>query len=358
MDHPIRVALDARWAQKPQNGGVARGIRSLVPRLAGKVDFLALIDPRWGPLDLDVPTVPLTMPLTSRAMVWLHLRLPFALRDFPGIFHSPFNLLPLWMPIPSVVTIHDISFETHPHLFPTAKARAFSLNARWAARRSGCVTTVSQWAREQILDRYRIDEERVQVVPNGVEPEFHPLTPEDAEPWARVRRVRKITEPYVVALGGAARRGLDIALGAWRLMRADGLPHSFVALDDEGPPEPGVTWVPRPSQRELQLTLAGADLLLYPTETESFGMPALEAAACGTPPLCPRVGALPEILGNAAVWCERNSEALSSAAIRLLRGSDSRAAYAQSGRQLAAHWTWDKAAEHLLRVYTRASNAA
>jgi glycosyltransferase involved in cell wall biosynthesis len=291
-------------------------------------------------------------------MMWLHLRLPFALRGFPGIFHSPFNLLPLWTPIPSVVTVHDISFETHPHLFPTGKARAFSLNARWAARHATCLTTVSGWARDQILDRYRISPDRVHIVPNGVEPDFRPLGSDDDAAWDEIRRLRGIAQPYVVAFGGASRRGLDIALAAWRRIRAEGLPHSFIALDDDGPPEPGVTWVPRPPQTDLRLILAGADCLLYPTETESFGMPALEAAACGTPPICPRVAALPEVLDDAAIWCDRDTEALAGAATDLLSDPQRLATFAERGRQAASRWTWDEAASRLLSVYEIAAGTS
>lgn len=355
---PIRVALDARWAQAKQRGGVARGIRSLIPRLVDDVDYLALVNSDWGPLGIDVPAITIDMPIVKRSMAWLHLRLPFALRDFPGIFHSPFNLLPLWMPIPSVVTIHDISFATHPHLFPFGKARAYNTNAAWSTRRATCITAVSEWARDQIMDRYRVPAERMHVVPNGVEPTFRPMDDSDEAAWQEVIRRRGIQTPFVVAFGGAGRRGLPIALDAWRKLSRRDLQQTFVALDEDGPPEPGVTWVPNPTESELRLVLAGADLLLYPTETESFGMPALEAAACGTPSICPPVGALPEVMGDAAVWCEREAGAMAESADALLRDRHRLTDHMNRGIALRSKWTWDQAASRLLSVYRTAAGSS
>jgi glycosyltransferase involved in cell wall biosynthesis len=319
------------------------------------VEFTAFINSHWGPLDFDVATRTLAFPISKRSMLWLHLRLPFAMRDFPGIFHSPFNLLPVWMPIPAVVTIHDISFATHPQLFPFGKAPAYNANAAWATRKASHITTVSEWAREQIVERYKVSPERVHVVPNGVEPEFRPMDESDEQDWQAVTTRRGIRAPFVVAFGGAARRGLAVAIDAWRTLSRRGLPHSLVVLDQDGRPEPGMTWVTRPSDTELRLVLAGADLLLYPTETESFGMPALEAAACGTPAVCPRVGALPEVMGDAAAWCERDAEAIADTAEDLLRDPDRLAGYAERGTRLPSMWTWDEAASRLLSVYRSAA---
>jgi glycosyltransferase involved in cell wall biosynthesis len=301
-----------------------------------------------------VPTIELAFPVKAPALLWLHLRLPAALRSFDGIFHDPFNFMPFFTPIPSVVTVHDLSFETHPHLFGRTKAYAFRANARWAVRRATCITTVSEWSRQEIIERYGVSPDRVHLVPNGVEPTFRPLDEGDLPEAEERLKSLGIGAPYVVAFGGL-RRGVAIAVAAWRLLRRKGYPHGLVLIDGEGPVGEGITWVQAPAQADLKLMLAGATLLLYPTETESFGMPALEAAASGTVPLGPAVGALPEVLGDAAVWCDRTPESLAEAADRLLSDARTLAVHRDRGLEMAKRWTWDLAAERLLDVYARAA---
>jgi glycosyltransferase involved in cell wall biosynthesis len=225
------------------------------------------------------------------------------------------------------------------------------MNARWSVGHAASITTVSEWSRAQILDVYDLRSDQVHIVPNGVEPEFRPLAGGDLRQWERLLDRVQIGAPYLVAFGGAPRRGTEIALAAWRILRSRGYPHELVILDDDGPTEPGLSWFTRPSHEELRLMLAGGDLLLYPTETESFGLPGLEAAACGTPPVCPRVGALPEVLGDAAVWCEREAESVAEVAGSVLGDASALATFRESGRACAAKWTWDAAAERLLSVY-------
>jgi glycosyltransferase involved in cell wall biosynthesis len=348
----MRVAIDARWAQTGQYGGVARAIRSIVPRLADRVEFTAIVDSRWGPVDLgvDVPTIAVTLPVRAPALTWLNLRLPFVLRSFDGIFYEPFNFLPMIRTIPSVVTIHDLSFETHPHLFPGAKAQVYRAQARAAARRAAHVTTVTEWSRNDIIERYGVDPARIHVVPNGVEPAFRPLDSRGADDLQRRAGTLGITLPYVLAFGGT-RRGTPMAIEAWRRLRREGHAESLVIVDEAGPTEPGLARVMRPAQADLRLLVAGATLLLYPTETESFGMPALECAASGTPVVAPPVGALPEVLDDAAAWCERNATSLADVAGTLLSDPDRLAHHSARGIEVAKGWTWDEAARRLFDVY-------
>jgi glycosyltransferase involved in cell wall biosynthesis len=330
----------------------------LIAKLADRVDFLALVDPSWGPLDLDVPTMPLRTRPRAPALVWLNTQAPRALRDYPGVFHTPFNFVPLLCPRPSIASIPDISYVTHAHLFSKAKARAFRFHARWAIKHSRIVTTVSEWSRSQILSTYALDPNRVEIVANGVGPEFRPLTEDDRAAWENMLIRLDVRPPYLVAFGGAARRGIEIAISAWSILRREGFEQQLVVIGEDGPSESGLTRVNRPSQAELRLILAGGDLLLYPTETESFGMPGLEAAASGTPPVCPRVGALPEVLGNSAAWCDRNDRSLAHAAADVLTDSARSEELRREGIQRATLWSWEGAAEQLLSVYNRVLDGA
>src|SRR5258708_32027539 len=176
-----RVALDARTMQQEPLGGIGRGLANLIPLLEKDVDLVLLLDNRRPGIGLDVPKQQVRMPLTAKRVAWLQLAAPNWLRGFPGIFHSPFNGLPYCQPVPMVVTIHDISFVTHPQCFSASLLASFRAQARHAVKTARRILTVSEQARKAIIDFYRADTARILVAPNAVDPVFHPTSTEDRD---------------------------------------------------------------------------------------------------------------------------------------------------------------------------------
>lgn len=346
-----RVAVDLRWSQGAAQGGVGRGLLSLVPRMTDEIEIVGFADPRLGELPLDIEIRWLDLPVRAPAAVWLEVCVPRALREFRGVFHSPFYLLPQIRPVPSLVTLHDITFESHRHLLPGAKGWFWRHRARYASRVADLVVTVSEWSRSEIIERYQVDPERVLVVPDGVEATFVPLTPADDDPLGECLHRFEIRRPYIMTIGGAPRRGAAIAIDAWRALRRMGFDHDLAVLGEPGPDDVGITRLSKLSDDDYRLLLAGADVLLYPTEVEGFGLPGLEAAACGTPPVCPRVGALPEVLQDGAVWCERDPLSVAEAAASVLSDDPRRESICAAGFRAASRWSWDTAAERLMSAY-------
>lgn len=345
------VAFDVRWAQGESRGGVARGVLSLLRRLGKRLRVIGLADPRRGALaDLDVEIRWLGLPFGSPAVAWLETVVPLALRNFDGIFHSPFYMLPRFCPVAGVVTMHDVSFETHRHLFSASKGALFRAKAKSAAKRAARIIAVSEWVRGQIVELYGVPAERVSLVQNGVEPAFQPLRDADRERFACLLGAVGITRPYLATMGGAARRGAAIAIDAWSELVRRGYPHQLLVFGEQGPPSHGIVRL-APNDDTYRLLLSGADLLLYPTEMEGFGLPGLEAAACGTPSVCAPIGPLPEVLGNAALWCDRDAAAIAAMADRALSDSSLMARHVRAGIERAAGFTWDKAADDLVCVY-------
>jgi glycosyltransferase involved in cell wall biosynthesis len=350
-----RVALDARTLQQQTLGGIGRALENIIPRLAGQVELTLLLDPRRPAITMEVPQVSLRMPLMSQGSPWLQFAAPRWLRGYDGVFHAPFNGLPYWQPVPMVVTIHDISFESHPEWFRPSRLVTFRAQARHAARTARRILTVSAQARTEIVDRYRVDPARVLVAPNAVDPVFRPWV--DGEEGQCLAVARISGRPYVVALGGAARRGTQVALEAWRAARVE-RPDLTMALVGDGPgaPEPGLVRLPLLSARDLARLFSGAAAFCYPTIYESFGLPALEAAACGCPVICARVGGLPEVLGDAAEWVNTlDAEAFGAALRKVVTEPAHAATLRRLGLRRAAEAPgWDVAAAAHVAAYRAA----
>jgi alpha-1,3-rhamnosyl/mannosyltransferase len=212
---------------------------------------------------------------------------------------------------------------------------------------------VSDHVRGRIVDRYGVSPERVLISPPGVPPLFRPDP--DPEDLAHVLDPLRVRPPYVVALGGTRRRGLDTALAAWRLLRAEGVDASLVVVGSERPsPGDGLVYAGPVDDRTWALLLAGAAAFCYPTSYEGFGMPALEAAASGTPIVCAPVGALPEVLGAAAAeWCDAVTPPAVAAGLASVLQDRLRAKELRdSGLEVArGRLGWERAAAVLVEVY-------
>jgi glycosyltransferase involved in cell wall biosynthesis len=348
------VAIDARRLQDAPLGGVGRALARVLPPLAGRQDLVLLTDARREPPASDLPTVALRPPGPLPEVVWLQGPARRWARRHPDhLFHGTFNALPAGLRGPGVVTIHDLSFEEHPEDFGAAKRRLFQQQARSAARRARTVITVSRFSAGQLRNRYGTPAHRLEVIPHAVDPGFGP---DHASELAR-RRPELADLDYVVALGGAARRGLEVAVDAWRAARDAGAAVDLVVVGGGAPPpEPGLHGLGRCDDATWAAVLAGARALVYPTRYEGFGLPALEAAARGTPVVGAAVASLPGGLGDAAAWAEAPTvEGIGARLGALLRDPAAAEDLREAGlARAAAAPSWDDVAEAHAAVYEAA----
>jgi glycosyltransferase involved in cell wall biosynthesis len=159
----------------------------------------------------------------------------------------------------------------------------------------------------------------------------------------------------VLALGGAPRRRLAVAVQAWLAARRAGADVELVVVGTERPltQTEGLRWIGVVDDSELAALLSRAEAFLYPTAYEGFGLPALEAAACATPTVCAPVGALPEVLGDAAEWSAgTDPEAVAEALLRICLHPERRAELGSRARRRALSGTsWSTAAHQTLAAY-------
>jgi glycosyltransferase involved in cell wall biosynthesis len=285
-------------------------------------------------------------------------RLPALLRGLDHqVYHCPFYAPPRRHRGPMVVTIHDLI-----HLeFPADHGLRHRLFYRWvvgpAARRAGAVLTVSRHSKEDIVRRLGVDPERVVVTPNGVDPAFRPLEPE-----ARREAPAGLGLPprYILGVGNPRpHKNLSALVEAWRLLRRqDPAAPALVLVGLERPGQAGAgadEAVVRPhlEDAELARAYAGAAAVCIPSAYEGFGLPALEALACGAPLVASNAASLPEVVGEAGLLVEPRARPLARALERVLAEPELRRRLRAAGPRQAARFTWAAAARRTLEVYRR-----
>ncbi len=290
-------------------------------------------------------------------------------RDRLDLFHATHYVLP---PLRSraVVTIHDIIHLLYPEFLPNRAALIYArVMIRRALVRADRIITVSYNSKRDLVDYFGIAPSRIEVIYNGVSPRFRPDVP--GEDRRRVAEKYGLARPYLLFLGGEKphknAQNVIRAFAEARRRRSD-LPHALVLAG----PTPGNTaridaliaaldvgrWIVRPgriAEDDLPGLFAGADLLLYPTLYEGFGLPVVEAMACGTPVLTSSTSALQEIAGGYAYLVDPlDVDAIARGIVLLTTDPKMRSDYVELGRKRARDFSWDKAAERTLEVYAEA----
>lgn len=351
----LRVAIDARVLQQSPLGGVGRMLSQQLPRAAQHVDFVLLTERKRPVPELDLPTVALGAPWAAPALLWLQSSVWRWLRSFDGIFHGSFYAVPFRCPVPTVVTLHDLSFEIGEIEMSPLKRVAWQRFARHAARSSPVVLTTSEFVVAELEALYGVDRSRVVLTPPASDPVFSPTA---AAHGATLAANRGLPPRFVATLGGTARRQPEVAIGAFLAARnALGLSQDELGLAVVGPewssPAGGVVHFGAATDEEWAAILAAAELFLYATRYEGYGMPAVEAIASSTPVVAAKVGALPEVLGDAAIWADRSDVDALAEALRLgLSSVELRRTVRDLGRsRLAILPSWDDSASSLVSAY-------
>ena len=326
------VAIDARAAVRAEIGGVERVARELSRRL-----------PELRPERYRVLRPPASL-AHRRGHLWEQAVLPRAARD-AALIYCPANLAPL-ASRRNVVVIHDVAALRHPEWYSRAYAAYQRRVVPAIVRRARGVVTVSEFSRGELADVLGLDPLRIAVVPNGVDPRV--FSPE-ADP-APARAAHGIEGPYALAVGTriarknatALRRARDRLAGLGVELLLAGSGRSYMRAGEE-PPGRSLGYV---DEGDLPGLYAGAELLLMPSLYEGFGLPCLEAMACGTPVVAADRGALPETCEGAAILVDPDDEeALADAAEAAVADADRRAQLWEAGLHRAAQLTWDRAAQ-------------
>jgi glycosyltransferase involved in cell wall biosynthesis len=325
----MNIDVNGRFRGRPTTG---------VERYAAEV-----LRAREWPVNLIVPPRPLR---GLAGHFWEQVKLPTQVR---GLLWSPANTGPLALRR-QVVTIHDVSPLDCPAYYQPAFALWYRLLLPSLARRVRRVITQSNFSRARIIDRLRIGAERVTVIPPGINRDhFRPVN------GGSVLSRYRLPATYLLFVGSMdPRKNLPLLLRVWAELWPDFPEARLVIVGGRSPifrrPTPlmhgaSTRFLGRIPDEDLPAIYSGAAALVMPSVYEGFGLPVIEAMACGTPAICSRAGALAETAGPAALLFDPSDpHELSSAIRRVLLDPQERELLRQRGFERAAAFSWSQTA--------------
>ena len=311
-------------------------------------------------------------PKVFNKTLWMQLLLPRELKQLqPDLCHFTNHVAPVWLPCPSILTIHDMTLWLYPAYHPLRRLVTMRPIIPHAARRATAIITVSHSAKDDIVRILGVPSEKVHVIYEAPGQEFRPLVGDgDARPVPEleaVRRVYKLPERFILHVGTLEpRKNLVRLLTAFaHLRRTRAVDHDLVLVGQRG-----WKWEQIFAAVE-ELDLAGtihfldyvpgrwlpsiynlADALVYPSLYEGFGLPVIEAMASGLPVVTAPSGALPEVAGEAAQMVDPTDvENITEGIRQVLTDRPLHASLRLRGLAWAARFTWSKTAEQTRQLY-------
>jgi glycosyltransferase involved in cell wall biosynthesis len=279
------------------------------------------------------------------------------------LFHATEHLLLPLRSVPTVLTVHDLIFRHLPEHHKPLNRWYLNLTMPLYCRRAGHVIAVSEHSKRDLISAYGIAAEKITVVYEAAASNFRPQTPQKV---AAVRARYGLPERYLLFVGTIEpRKNLARLLVAFEAVRADGLVDGLVIVGqrgwlygdffarlEESPVREAVLLPGYVPDADLPAFYAGAQTLVLPSVYEGFGLPVLEAMACGTPAVASNASSIPEIGGDAALYFDPlDVEAAVGAIRRLLREAGLRAEMQRRGLAQAARFSWQRAAAETQAVY-------
>ena len=377
----LHVALDARTATDhfPGIGRYVVNLAHALARIAPGLPISLLYGPSANPTRLSLPALPRLDCSAS----------PFSLRQqwvVPGqlrraraaLYHSPYYLMPYRPGVPTIVTVYDLIPLVHPQYFSAAQRLIYRLAHLLALQTADIILAISQATKADLIRYCHLSPERVVVTPLAADAHFTPQSPESI---ASVRQRYALPGNYVLYFGsnkphknlvrlveafGKSQignrklvlsyvEGSEIALviaGHWdaRYPQAKAMVERLALADR-------VVFLGPVPEEDLPALYSGATLFVFPSLYEGFGLPVLEAMACGAPVICSNTSSLPEVVEDAALMVNSlDTEELATAMSRVLADETLRQEMRQKGLAQAARFSWERTARETLAVYRQVAD--
>ncbi len=370
----MRIALDARTIYRPDRRGTGKNLVDLYAHvLTLKPDWQVLalhrssaevagvLPPAALPRRIEMPG--------DRLNAWERFRLPWAAwSQRADVLHCPANTAPAWMPVPALVTIHDLIPLDMPQWYAPAYVERFAGAVRHACQRAAGIICPSHYTAQRLRAEFQADPEHLAVIPWAPDSAMRAL---DRAQCQSVLAAYGVAEPYVLHFGGAdPRKNTRRLIEAWAMLDAATRriwKLLIVGLD------PSAQETLRPVVQRLELTdsivmhdfaaeadlpalLSAAEVLAYPSLSEGFGLPILDAFVAGTPVLTSNVTSLPEVAGKAAVLTDPcDACAMARGLAWLIRDRRLRDEMVALGRRRVQEFTWARTARCFVSAVEQAA---
>lgn len=307
---------------------------------------------------------------------WTQLRLSWDLRKRPvDVLWLPGSTLPRILPKKSVVTVHDVGFHHLPKLYKKRQVKVHEHAMKEIRKKATRIITVSEFSGRDIAEQYGIDPKKIAITYPGVDLALYKPVVDAAAVEERLARYR-ISTPYFINIGRQeAKKNIVTLVKAFtqfKTRRGVGDPHKLVLV---GLPGYGYDEIKRAiadssfksdilelgyvPETDKPALLTAAQALIHPSFYEGFGIPPVEAMACGCPVISSNAASLPEVLGDAAVYFSpHETEQLVSAMDRLAQDWQARQTMQAAGIERAQRFSWKATAEKTLPVLTQWGNGA
>jgi glycosyltransferase involved in cell wall biosynthesis len=369
----MRFAVDAHAIGRHLTGNEVyiRGLLGAFAEIDHRSEFIAyLSEPgaaRWIPERFVVRQV------SSNPYARLGWDLGRWIRaDSPDLIHVQYTA-PLLARIPTIVTVHDVSFIEHPEYFNGTRRSQLRLTVGRSVKLAARILTASEFSRDAILRAYDIAPEKIHVIPNAANPEFRLIGHERAQ--AAVRDLLHFEAPFILSVGDLQPRKNQIGLIAAfskLLTEFPQLKHDLVLTGKETWFTPKVLEAARASgfaarihftsfvsDEDLLNLYNACDCFVFPSFYEGFGLPILEAMACGRAVACSNTSSMPEVADGAGLLFDPHQSGEITRALKdILLDAELRGRMERLGLQRAAGFTWKRSARATLDVYKDVVNMA
>jgi len=370
----MRIGIDARFLER-KGSGVGRYLFNLLKQYAEldkSNEYILYL--KEGQLDPAFPGFnSKTISIPSLNLGWLNLKLPFAIafeiaKDRLDLFHSPISGLPFLQFCPMVVTIFDLTYEIHPEWFSLRSIISSQIYSRWAAKTAKRIIVSSECTKKDIIKYYKVDEKNIEIIYIAPEESYKQIT--DKSRLNSVKSKYGISKNFLLHVGAIhTRRNIERLLKVFSRLRGEGFDLQLVLIGSlmvlktidlnhyirELGLEGEVIHIDYVPDEDLVCLYNAAKLFVYPSLYEGFGLPLVEAMACGTPVVASNASCIPEVVGDAGILFDPyNEEEILDSIKIVLNDKSTWEALSIKGLRRAKQFSWSSAAKQTIELYNKA----
>lgn len=365
----MRVGIDASRAFQKQRTGIEEYSYQVIKHLAEhledcqvvlyitKYEISEIRKADWIPKDWEIKII-------KWPYLWTQAGLSLELFFHPvDVLFVPSHVIPLYHPKRTVVTVHGLEYEIMPQAYSFWERLYMRLSIKRSCRRSSRIIAVSKNTKRDLVELYKVPEGKVGVVYEGVGGNFKfPMTNDKSSPNDEVQKYK----PYLLFIGRLEKRkNVEGIIEAYKILKERyDIPHALVLVGSPGYGYESIKYKVESSKYKAEIVTPGfvseeekydllkkADVFLFPTFYEGFGLPVLEAQNAGTPVVTSNVSSLPEVGGKAAAYCDPNEPFSIAEAVRsIIEDKNYRDSLIEKGRENVERFSWEKCAKKIAEI--------